>query len=91
MELRHLAAERRDPHRVLEQPAGVAVVTVRRGGEGAERRADLRVACESLNRCGDPRMVKLTSQELEEAVELLGIASQRRRELRRVCLGRRFE
>ena len=45
MELGRLAAERRDPDRVLEQPAGVAVVTVRsRGGQRAKRRADAVVA-----------------------------------------------
>ena len=41
VELRRLAAERRDPDRVLEQPAGVAVVAVRAGGgKRAKRRAE---------------------------------------------------
>ena len=45
MQLRRLAAQRRDADRVLEQPAGVAVVPLgARGRERAVRRADLRVA-----------------------------------------------
>ena len=43
MQLRRLATQRRDADRVLEQPAGVAVVTVGAGGgKGAERRPDRR-------------------------------------------------
>ena len=45
MELGRLATERRDPDGVLEQPARVAVVTVRsRGGKRPKRRADAVVA-----------------------------------------------
>ena len=45
MELGGLATERRDPDGVLEQPARIAVVTVRsRGGKRPKRRADAVVA-----------------------------------------------
>ena len=84
MELRRLAAERRDADRVLEQPAGVGVVVVERRRIGGE------IAIGEHRRHGrrEPRMRDLGDEELEEALELGGIAAHRRREARRVDVGR---
>ena len=90
MELGGLAAERRDADRVLEQAAGVAVVPVRPGGgERAERRPDAR------RRRGRPRRAParpgcddLAREEVEEAVELVGIAAHRGRQLGGIRVGR---
>ena len=89
VELRRLAAERRDPDRVLQQPAGVAVVAVRaRGGQVAHPLPDLAVVEHTADDGREPRVRELRSQELEEAVELVGVPAHRRRELGGVGLGR---
>ena len=90
VELGGLAAERRDPDRVLEQAAGVAVVAVGAGGgEGAERSSDQRIANERADRRGQALVRDLGREELVEPVELVGVSSQRRRERRRIrVLGR---
>jgi uncharacterized protein (DUF1015 family) len=85
MDLAELAAERRDPDRVLEQAAGVRVVAVRRRRIRAQRRAG--------ERSRDDRtkglVVHLAGEELEEAFELPRVAPQSRRQSRRVdALGR---
>src|SRR5919201_5477502 len=50
MKLRRLAAERRHADRVLEQPARIAVMAVRRGRQRAESAANLRVVEEPRDR-----------------------------------------
>jgi len=86
VELAELAADRRDADRMLEQAARVVVVGVRRGREGTHPAADLRVADEAADRRGEPGVGDLAGQELEEPVELVGVAPHRRREAGRVGL-----
>ena len=85
VELRRLAAQRRDADRVLEQPAGVAVVPVGAGGRqraqaprGSPSSARMPVATAASRGWAD-----LAGEELEKAVELVGVAPQRRRQLAR--------
>ena len=85
VELRRLAAQRRDPDRVLEEAARVAVVAVRcRGGKRAECAPDLRVAHERVDRRGQSLVGDLGREEVVEAVELVGVAAQGRRQGRGV-------
>jgi uncharacterized protein (DUF1015 family) len=90
MELRRLAADRRDADRVLEQAAGVRVMCLgcrqaaQRGTHGIVREAPTDDACQTC-------VSDLAREELEEAVELVGIAPQRRSELRGIRLWRRLE
>ena len=86
VELRHVAAERRDRDGVLEEPAGVPVVAVGRRGERAEARADLRVPDEAPGERAQPRVRDLGSEELEEAVELVEVPPRFRNERCRVGL-----
>src|SRR5262245_58641023 len=66
VELRELAADRRDTDRVLEEPAGVAVVAVDRRGQRAEARAQLVVADEPPDRGLQSRVRDLRGEELEK-------------------------
>ncbi len=84
MELRRLAAERRDADRVLQQPAGVGVVVVGRRRVGGE----VAVGEHRLHGRGQRRVRDLGDEEVEEARDLVGIAADRRRERRRVDVGR---
>ena len=78
VQLRRLAAQRRDADRVLEQPAGVAVVTVRAGGrERPERRSRIRSSPRTpATTRREPGMGDLAREEVEEAVELVRVAAQ---------------
>ncbi len=78
VQLRRLAAERRHADRVLEQPARVRVVAVERRRQRAHR-ARVSVSSTALDRVVQPRMRDLGDEELEEAVELVGVAAHRRR------------
>ena len=92
MELRGLAAERRNADRVLEEAACVAVVPVGAGGgKGSHRRADLGVPHERADDRGEPGMGDLCGEELEEAVELVGVATERGRELGRIGVVHRLD
>ncbi len=85
VELRGLATERRDADRVLEQPSRVAVVPVGTGrGERPQSAPNLRVADERVDHGGKAFVRDLSREELEEAVELVGIPAQRRRQRRRI-------
>lgn len=91
MKLRGLAAERGHTDRVLEQSPCISVVTVRsRGGESSKRGAHPGVAHERVDDRGEPGMRDLSREELEEAVQLVGVASQRRREGRGVGIVHRL-
>ena len=92
MQLRRLAAERRDADGVFEQPSGVAVVTVGTGRrQRAESCADLRVPDEPVYNGGESRMRDLCCEELEEAVELVGVPTERRCERSRVGVLHRLD
>ncbi len=86
VQLGRLAADRRDPDRVLEQPAGVAVVPVRHRGKEPELPPHRGVAEESVDGCAKPRVRDLAGEELQEAVELVCVPAKRRGELSRVGL-----
>ena len=82
MELRSLAAQGGDTHRVLEQPAGVAVVPVgTRGRECPIGGPQPVVGKDSGDDVGKPGMGDLTGEKLEEAVELVCVASHRGRQV----------
>jgi len=90
VQLCRLAADRRHADRVLEQTARVRMVRVC-GRQPAHRRSQRFVGEEAADDCRQSRMRDLACEELDEAVELVGIAAQRRRELRRVGLRCRLE
>ena len=91
VKLGRLAAERGDADRMLEEPSGIAVMTVDpRGGQRPEAGEDLRVAHESAHESSEARVGDLGGKELEEAVELLGIAPERGRERRGIGVLRRL-
>ena len=85
MKLRRLPAERRHADRVLEEATRIAVVPVRGcGGKGAERLPDVGIPNERVDDGGQPVVRDLGGEELEEAVELVGIAPKRGRERGRI-------
>jgi uncharacterized protein (DUF1015 family) len=87
VELRRLAAERRDADGVLEQAARVRVVGLR-SRQRPQRRAQRLVRDEAVDGLAQPLVRDLAGQKLEEAVELGRVAAQGRRELGRIGLGR---
>jgi uncharacterized protein (DUF1015 family) len=91
VQLRGLATQRRDADRVLEQPAGVAVVTVRRCRQRAEEAPNLAVAEKAPDRRAQTGMCDLGGEEVEEAVELVRVAPKRRCERDGIRLGGGFE
>lgn len=92
VELRGLAAERRHPDGVLEETARVAVVPIRAcGGQRAERGSKLGIRQERAHHLPEAGVGDLRGEELEEAVQLVGIASQRGCELRGVRVLRRLD
>jgi uncharacterized protein (DUF1015 family) len=87
MQLCRLAAQRGDADGVLEEAARIAVVAVAaRGGQGAERVPDTHVGDERIDNRRQPLVRDLGREELEEAVELVRIASKRRSQRRGVGL-----
>ncbi len=85
VKLRGLAAKRCDPDRMLEEPAGVSVVPVGTCcRQLTESGPNLFVACERAHDRGEPGMSDLGGEELEEAVELVGVAAEGRSELGRI-------
>src|SRR5688500_17678829 len=89
MELRRLTAEGGDTDGVLEEAARVSVVTVRAGSrERPERLAYVCVADEGVDDDGEPFVRDLRGEELEDAIELVRVPAERRRELGGVGVGR---
>ena len=84
VELRCLAAQRRDPDRVLEETAGVGVVVA--GG----RRPGFEVpVCEHRShRRGKAGMGDLLDEKVEKPLQLRAVAPERRGKARRIDLGR---
>ena len=83
LELCRLSAQRRHADRVLEEASRVAVVPVRgRGGQGAKGLSDGRIANERVDDGGKALVRDFGGEELEEAVELVGIAAKGRGERR---------
>jgi len=79
VELGRLAADRRDRDGVLEQAAGVGVVGLR-GGQPTQGAAQLAVRQRPLDRGAQSRVRDLAGEELEESVQLVGVAPERRRQ-----------
>ena len=79
--LRRLPAERRDGHRVLQEPPGVVVMGSGVGRKLAQPAAEPRVGEKSAHERLEAGVRELADQELEEAVQLVGIATERRRQL----------
>ena len=85
MELCGFATEGRDPDHVFEEASRVAVVPLEAGRrERAKRSPDVRVPDEGVDDSGKSLVGDLGREELEEAVELVRVAPQGRRELGRV-------
>ena len=85
MELSGLATQGRDADGVLEEASRVPVVPVASGRrKRAERLPDVCSADERVDDESQPFVRYLRGEELEEAVELVRVASQGRRELGRV-------
>jgi hypothetical protein len=77
VELRRLAAQGGHPNRVLEQSSCVAVVAVDPSrGKRAIRLANGGISQQRAHDLGEPGMGDLPSEELEEAVQLVGVPSQ---------------
>ena len=92
MELRGLTAERRDADRVLEETTCVAVMSVGAGcRKRSHPRADVGIPHERADDRGKPRMGDLVGEELEEAVELVRIATERGGELGRIGVVHRLD
>src|SRR5712691_10361796 len=90
VQMRRLAAEGGDADGVLEQAARVAVV-LRARRQAAQRAAELGIGDEALHGGVEPRVRELTREELEKAVQLVGVAAQRRSEVAGVGVRRSRE
>src|SRR6266511_817470 len=90
MELRRLTTDGRDSYGVLEQAPGIRVMRLR-CRQPPERGADRLVREEPLHRRVEAGVSDLTGKELEEAVQLVGVAPERRSELGWIGLGRGFQ
>ena len=89
VELHQLAADRGHADRVLQQSARVDVVALRRGRQGAKRSRRVARPRGRRDRRLAARVRDLAGEEVEEALQLVGIAAQRGRQLDRVgVLGR---
>jgi hypothetical protein len=85
MDLGELATERRYADRVLEQAAGIRVMTVRRRRIRPQWRFRERPRDDSVKRV----VVHFADEKLDEALELVGVPPKARSQLRRVdTLGR---
>ena len=85
VQLRSLAAERGDRHRVLREPAGVGVVPVLRGRSRSEALAVARLAEHRLAERAQAVVVDLAHEEVDVAVEVLDVAPCTGYELGRVA------
>jgi hypothetical protein len=74
MDLRDVPADGGDGHRVLEEPAGVGVMSVRCGRQGSQSRAKVRIREEPAHEHAQVGMGDLAGEELEKPVELLDVA-----------------
>jgi hypothetical protein len=88
MELSGVAAERRHGHRVLQEPARIAVMALRRCGQGPEALSELGVSCKATHESCQAGVGDLADEELEETVELIEVAPRGGCERCRVVLGR---
>ena len=91
MQLRGLAAHGRNADRVLEQAAGITVVSVGRRRQRPKQPAQVRVVDETRHRRPKARVHDLRREELQEAVQLVGVAAQGRRQRDRIRIRRRLE
>ena len=82
-----LPAERRDRHRVLQQPTGIVVMDSGMGRKLAQPAAESRVVEKPAHQRLQARVDDLAAQELEEAVQLVGVAAQTRGQGGGVFLG----
>ena len=80
VQLRRLAAERGHADRVLEEAARVGVMAVGGGGQASQLTPKVHVVHETGGSRTQSRVRDLAREELEEAVELVGVSSQRGRE-----------
>src|SRR6266542_2435019 len=90
VQLRRLAADRRDADGVLEEPAGVRVVRLC-GRKPAERSPQELVCEEPSDDLGQSLVCDLPGEELQEAVQLVGVSPERRCERGRVGVRRGLE
>ncbi len=92
MELRRLAAERGHADRVLQQAAGVSVMAVRPCGRKVAHPVPHHgVGEDGLHEAGQALMGDLAREELEESLQLVGVAPQAGRKVGGVRPGGRLE
>jgi len=91
VQLAELAADRGDADRVLEQAAGVVVVSVWGGRQGAQPSPDLCVVENARDRVPQPLVGDLTGEELEETLEFVGVAAHCRSKLGRILVRRSLD
>lgn len=92
MKLRRLATKRCDADRVLEESAGVAMVPVCScSGKRSKPLLDDGITEYRTRERREPGMRDLAREELEEALQLVGVTAQPRRQLGRVGLRRRLD
>jgi uncharacterized protein (DUF1015 family) len=87
VQLRRLPDERGDGDRVLQEPTGVRMMCLR-GWQLPQRLPHGAVAEESADDRRQPRMCELAREELEEAVQLVRVPAQPRRQTGRIGVGR---
>ncbi len=80
VQLRRLAADRRDRHRVLEQSTRVGVMELEARRERAQAGAKLWIPYELPHRGAQARVRDLAGEEVEETVELVRVAAHCRRQ-----------
>src|SRR5215207_1728387 len=91
MDLRGVAADRRHCDGVLEQAPGVVVVDVRARRELADAAPEHLVGEKAPDERLQAEMPELATEELEKAVELVGVAPESRGKSRGVLALGRFE
>ncbi len=92
VELRRLPAQGRHADGVFQQAARIAVVAVGAGGrERSQRGAKPVVAEKGTDDAGEAGVRDLGGEELEKAVQLVGVPAQRRDECCGIRVGRRFQ
>jgi uncharacterized protein (DUF1015 family) len=91
MQLAELAADRRDPDRVLEQAAGIVVVAIGRSRQRPHPAPDFRVADDSGDRSAQWGIGDLGDQVVQKSLELVGVAAHSRREVGRILVRCRLD
>jgi len=91
VQLCRLAGDRGDSDGVLEQASRIAVVPIGGGGKRTQRTAEGVVGEQPRDGCLQPGVRDFAGQELEEAVQLVAVAAEGRRQRGGVLVGCGFQ